>query len=62
MVGPRDSVIGDDPDAVIKRFLTQIPIRLSVGRGKVNFDAILIEVDENTGKALDIKRIQRTAH
>jgi len=62
MVGPRDSVIGDDPDAVIKRFLTQIPIRLSVGRGKVNFDAILIEVDENTGKALDIKRIQRVAH
>jgi 2',3'-cyclic-nucleotide 2'-phosphodiesterase len=62
MVGPRDSVIGDDPDAVIRRFLTQIPIRLSVGRGKVSFDAVLVEVDDNTGKAVDIKRIQRTAH
>jgi metallophosphoesterase (TIGR00282 family) len=59
MVGPIDSVIGDDPDSVIERFLTQIPGRLSVGKGKVSFDAILIEVDENTGKALDIQRIRR---
>jgi metallophosphoesterase (TIGR00282 family) len=59
MVGPIDSVIGDDPDSVISRFLTQIPSRLSVGKGKVSFDAILVEVDEKTGKAVDIKRIQK---
>ena len=61
MVGPIDSVIGDDPNSVINRFLTQIPSRLSVGKGKVNFDAILVEVDENTGRAVDIKRIRRIA-
>ncbi len=59
MVGPIDSVIGDDPDSVINRFLTQIPSRLSVGKGKVSFDAILVEVDDKTGKAMDIKRIQK---
>lgn len=59
MVGPVDSVIGDDADAAISRFLTQIPSRLSVGRGSVAFNAILVEVDENSGKAIDIKRIQR---
>jgi metallophosphoesterase (TIGR00282 family) len=59
MVGPIDSIIGDDPDSVINRFLTQMPSRLSVGKGKVNFDAILVEVDGNTGKAMDIKRIQK---
>jgi len=59
MVGPIDSVIGDDPDSVLDRFLTQMPSRLSVGKGKVSFDAILVEVDENTGKAVDIKRIQK---
>ena len=59
MVGPVDSVIGDDPDSVIHRFLTQIPSRLSVGKGKVSFDAILVEVDDKTGKALDIRRIQK---
>jgi len=59
MVGPMDSVIGDDPDSVINRFLTQIPSRLSVGKGRVSFDAILVEVDEKTGKAVDIKRIRK---
>jgi calcineurin-like phosphoesterase len=59
MVGPTESVIGDDSDAVIKRFLTQIPSRLSVGKGEVSFDAILVEVDEKTGKAIDIRRIQK---
>ena len=59
MVGPMDSIIGDDIDAVLNRFLTQIPSRLSVGKGAVIFDAILVEVDEETGKAVDIKRIQK---
>jgi len=59
MVGPIDSVIGDDPDSVITRFLTQMTSRLSVGKGKVSFDAILVEVDKKTGKAVDIKRIQK---
>jgi len=60
MVGPVDSVIGDDVDAVIDRFLTQIPRRLAVGKGKkVEFDAILVKVDERTGKAEGIERIRR---
>ena len=59
MVGPIDSVIGDDTDSVITRFLTQMHGRLSVGKGKVNFDAILVEVDRKTGKAVDIRRIQK---
>ena len=59
MVGPMDSVIGDDPDSVINRFLTQIPRRLSVGSGTVTFNAILVEVSEETGGAIDIRRIQR---
>ncbi len=61
MVGPIDSVIGVDPDSAINGFLTQIPRRLSAGKGKANFDAILVEVDENTGKAVAIQRIRRTA-
>ncbi|HFB06934.1 MAG TPA: metallophosphoesterase, partial [Chloroflexi bacterium] len=60
MVGPVNSVIGVDPDSAINGFLTQIPRRLTVGKGKVNFDAILVEVDESTGKAVDIQRIRRT--
>ncbi|MBA7656017.1 hypothetical protein ES703_63930 [subsurface metagenome] len=55
-----DSVIGDDIDSVINRFLTQVPARLSVGKGKVLFDAILVEVNEESGRATTIERIQRT--
>lgn len=57
MVGPADSVIGDDPESVLRRFLTQIPERLSVGKGKTILNSVLVEVDRETGKALNIQRI-----
>jgi metallophosphoesterase (TIGR00282 family) len=59
MTGPLDSVIGDDADAAIQRFLTNLPHRLSVGKGKIALNGILVEVDDNTGKALSIERIYR---
>jgi metallophosphoesterase (TIGR00282 family) len=59
MTGPTDSIIGDDADAVIQRFLTQMPHRLSVGKGKPTFTAVLVEINDNTGKAYSIERIQR---
>ena len=59
MTGPANSVIGDDVEKVLQRFLTMIPNRLSVGRGKVTFNAVLAEIDENTGKATSIDRIYR---
>ncbi|MCK4331467.1 MAG: TIGR00282 family metallophosphoesterase [Dehalococcoidia bacterium] len=59
MVGPTDSVIGADADAVIHSFLTKMPHRLSVGKGRTIFDAVLVEVDEASGKALNIRRIRQ---
>jgi metallophosphoesterase (TIGR00282 family) len=57
MTGPVDSVIGDDPDDVIQRFLTMIPNRLNVGKGKVMFTAMLMNIDNRSGKAKSIERI-----
>ena len=59
MVGPIDSVIGDDIDEVIRRFLTQLPHRLSVGKGPVFFNSVLLEIDQTTGKATSIIRVDR---
>jgi calcineurin-like phosphoesterase len=59
MTGPLDSVIGDDVEAVTDRFLTMIPHRLSVGKGKVIFNAIVVEVDEESGRAIRVDRISR---
>jgi 2',3'-cyclic-nucleotide 2'-phosphodiesterase len=59
MAGPKDSVIGDDVESVIYSFLTRMPHHLSVGKGKAIFSAVLVEVDESTGRATNIQRVQR---
>ncbi len=56
MVGPRDSVIGDEAENIIERFLTQTPQKFTVGRDPVRFNSVLVETDD-TGRAVDIKRI-----
>jgi hypothetical protein len=59
MTGPVDSIIGDDTEAVIRRFLTAMPHRLSVGKGKTMFNAVMVSVDKDSGKAISIERIYR---
>jgi len=59
MTGPMDSVIGDDTEAVLRRFLTGMPHRLSVGKGKTMFNAVLVRVADDSGRAISIDRIYR---
>ncbi|MEE8419932.1 MAG: TIGR00282 family metallophosphoesterase [Dehalococcoidales bacterium] len=59
MSGPMDSIIGDKIDAVLKRFLTGMPNRLSVGEGTPVLNAIMVETSEENGKATKIERICR---
>jgi len=59
MTGPIDSVIGMETKAVIKRFLTGIPHRLSVAKGKTMFNAVLVRVDGDSGRATSIDRIYK---
>lgn len=59
MTGPIDSVIGDDINTVLTRFLTQLPYRISVGKGSVILNSVLVEIEETTGRAKHIKRIDR---
>lgn len=59
MVGPSNSIIGNDIEAVIQRFLTQIPHRLPLGQGPVIFNSVLMEIDKSTGRATSITRIDR---
>ena len=59
MVGSVNSVIGVDAESAIRSFLTGMPHRFFAGEGTAAFDAVLVDVDEATGKAVSIKRIQR---
>lgn len=59
MTGPTDSIIGDDVASVLKRFLTGMPHHLSVGKGRPVLNAMLVDVDEDSGRAISIERICR---
>ncbi|GBF32701.1 phosphoesterase [Desulfocucumis palustris] len=58
MTGPRDSVIGVKKELVIEKFTTQLPRRFEVANTYYQLNAVVVEVDEATGRATDIRRIQ----
>ncbi len=56
MTGPYDSVIGVDPDVIVQRFLTALPVRMEAARKGAELHAVIVDVDESTGKARAIRR------
>ena len=59
MTGPVWSVIGFAPRTVMPRFINALPTRFEVGEGPVIFNAVQVDIDPATGRALQIERIQR---
>ena len=59
MTGPYDSVIGRRVEDVLTRFLSSIPVKFEVAQGDIQLHGALIEIDEKTGHALSILRIQQ---
>ncbi len=59
MTGPYDSVIGRRVEDVLTRFLSSIPVRFQVAEGDIQLHGALVEIDEVTGKARSILRIQK---
>jgi 2',3'-cyclic-nucleotide 2'-phosphodiesterase len=58
MTGPNDSVIGIRKQVALGRFLTQIPWKFDVATGEVELQGITVDVDPQTGKANEIRRIR----
>jgi len=57
MTGPKNSVIGMDIEASIKRFETTLPERYKIATGESILNAVIFEVDDDTNKVKNIKRI-----
>jgi metallophosphoesterase (TIGR00282 family) len=57
MTGPYESVIGMRVDKVLKRFLLQTPASFEVAKRDVRLAAVVIDIDEQTGKARGIERL-----
>jgi hypothetical protein len=62
MTGPYDSVIGVQKELIIQRFLTNLPARFEPATGDVKLCGVMIDCDENTGRALSIRRIMLGEH
>ncbi|HVT43445.1 MAG TPA: TIGR00282 family metallophosphoesterase [Thermoanaerobaculia bacterium] len=58
MTGAYDSIIGFRPDEVLHRFLMNTPSKLEVARRDIRLTGVVIEVDETTGLAAGIERLQ----
>lgn len=57
MTGPKNSVIGMDIKASIKRFETTLPEKYKLAEGDCIFNAVIFDIDDETNKVTDIKRI-----
>ncbi len=59
MTGPYHSVIGQSKEKIIERFLTSLPVRFETATEDSRLSGIVVDVDETTGRAKTITRLQR---
>ena len=58
MTGPYDSIIGVESHLVINRFLRGMPTRFETATGDARLCGVVVDIDERTGKAVGIERLQ----
>ena len=58
MTGAMDSVIGMDPRPVLEGIRTGLPQRYMPGKGDVELQGVLVDVDGSTGLATSITRVK----
>ena len=61
MCGPVDSVLGVKKELAVDFMLNRMPTRFTVADGEAVISGVIIRVDEKTGKAESIERIQLIA-
>jgi 2',3'-cyclic-nucleotide 2'-phosphodiesterase len=57
MTGPHDSIIGVEIEPALGRFLNALPAKFETATANPRLNAVVIEADEDTGRALDIERL-----
>ena len=59
MTGPYDGILGVQKENVLTRFLTSLPVRFEIpSEGRTQLSGVLLELDDRTGLAKNITRIQ----
>jgi metallophosphoesterase (TIGR00282 family) len=60
MCGPVDSILGRAIDPIMNRFISNLPAAFPVASGEVRLRGALVEIDETTGRAVRITRIDES--
>jgi 2',3'-cyclic-nucleotide 2'-phosphodiesterase len=61
MCGPVNSIIGRAVEPIVQRFMSNLPAQFPVATGEVRLRGALVEIDEGTGRALRISRVDEAA-
>jgi metallophosphoesterase (TIGR00282 family) len=61
MTGPHDSIIGVEIAAALGRFLTALPQKFETATGNPRLNAVIVDADEQTGRATSIERLSLNA-
>lgn len=61
MTGPHDSIIGVEIEAALGRFLTALPSKFDTATGNPRLNAVIVDADEQTGRATGIERLSLNA-
>ena len=57
MCGPIHSILGRAIEPIVGRFISNLPAAFPVAQGEVRLRGALVEIDETTGRALSIRRV-----
>ena len=57
MCGPVESILGRAIDPIVNRFISNMPSPFPVAKGDVRLCGVVVTVDETTGRALTIRRV-----
>jgi hypothetical protein len=56
MTGPYKSVIGVETETILQRFLSGLPVRMEAAKHGAELHSVIVDVDEETGKARAVRR------
>src|SRR5437868_7289230 len=57
MCGPINSILGRAIDPIVNRFMSNLPATFPVAKGDVRLCGVVVSIDEATGRALKITRV-----
>ncbi len=57
MTGPHDSIIGVEVAPALNRFITALPQKFETATANPRLNAVIVEADDQTGRAVDIERL-----